>query len=52
MQKLYELIFTMVKEAYDWGWAGADKAYVAGFVKQGGITPEQYQEITGEAYIA
>lgn len=52
MQDLYKLIFTMVKEAYDWGWDGADKAYVAGFVKQGGITPEQYQDITGEAYVA
>lgn len=52
MQDLYKLIFTMVKEAYDWGWTGANKAYVASLVKQGGITPEQYQEITGEAYVA
>lgn len=47
-----DLLFTMVKEQYDWGWIEADKAYVASYVKQGGITPDQYQEITGEAYIA
>lgn len=52
MPDLSELFFTMVKEAYDWGWSGADNAYVASFVKPGGITPEQYQEITGEAYVA
>ena len=47
-----DLLFTMVKEQYYWGWTGADKAYVASCVKQGGITPDQYQEITGEAYVA
>ena len=49
---MLDLLFTMVKEQYDWGWSGADKAYVASFVKQGGITPDQYKEITGEAYVA
>lgn len=47
-----DLLFTMVKEQYDWGWIGADKSYVASYVKQGGITPDQYKEITGEAYVA
>lgn len=47
-----DLLFTMIKEQYDWGWSGADKSYVAGFVVQGGITPDQYKEITGEAYVA
>lgn len=42
----------MIKEQYDWGWSGADKSYVAGFVGQGGITPDQYKEITGEVYVA
>lgn len=52
MQDLHELMFTMIKEMYDWGWKGADKAYVASCVKQGGITQEEYKEITGEAYVA
>ena len=49
---MLDLLFTMIKEQYDWGWAGADKSYVASYVMQGGITPDQYQEITGEAYVA
>lgn len=52
MQDISALLFTMIKEQYDWGWAGADKAYVASCVRPGGITPEQYKEITGETYVA
>ncbi|OYR87324.1 XkdX family protein [Lactobacillus taiwanensis] len=47
-----DLFFTMIKEQFDWGWAGADKSYVAGYVKNGIITAEQYQEIVGESYVA
>lgn len=47
-----DLFFTMIKEQYDWCWAGADKSYVASYVVQGEITPDQYKEITGEAYVA
>ena len=47
-----DLFFTMIKEQFDCGWAGADKSYVAGYVKNGIITAEQYQEIVGESYVA
>ena len=46
-----DLFFTMIKEQFDWGWAGADKSYVAGYVKSGTITAEQYREIVGESYV-
>ena len=46
------LFFTMIKEQYDWKWSGANDAYVASFVKEGAITPDQYQKITGQAYVA
>lgn len=52
MQDLHKLMFTMIKEMYDWGWKGADKTFVASSVKQGALTPEQYKDITGEAYVA
>lgn len=47
-----DLFFTMIKEQFDWGWTGADKSYVASYVKSGIITAEQYQEIVGESYVA
>lgn len=42
--------FERVKMYYDKGWA--TKAQVARYVNFGKITPEQYEEITGDAYAA
>lgn len=44
------MIKTLIKEYFDWGWC--DATYVADNVKTGAITPEDYQEITGKAYVA
>lgn len=41
--------FDRVKMYYDYGWA--TKEQVAMYVEFGVITPEDYQVITGEAYI-
>lgn len=46
-----DLFFTMIKEQYDWSWPGANKSYVASYVKSGTITADQYQEIVGEGYV-
>jgi len=42
--------FTIVKRHYDAG--RYDVADVAVFVRAGKITPEQYEQITGEPYAA
>lgn len=40
--------FERIKTYYDKGWAS--KAQVRQYVAYGKITPEQYEEITGEIY--
>lgn len=41
-------MFDKVKKYYDLGFY--TKAQVAAFVRKGKLTPEQYEEITGEPY--
>jgi len=43
-------MFTIVKRYYDKGIYTADD--VAVFVRAGRLTPEQYEQITGETYAA
>lgn len=42
--------FERIKMYYDKGWA--TKAQVAKYVQYGKITPEEYELITGEVYVA
>lgn len=43
-------MFDKIKKFYDLG--VYTKVQVAAFVKKGVITPEQYEQITGEPYVA
>lgn len=44
----------MFKQQYEWGWFGDDKAtsnaVLQGYVRTNALTPEGYEEITGEDY--
>lgn len=42
----------MLKEQYEWGYPGIDKAYLSDCVQTKLLTLEQYKEITGEDYVA
>lgn len=44
------LLFESLKERYEKNWCRKDQ--LERFVQLGAITPEQYNVITGEAYIA
>lgn len=46
---MHSKIFDKVKKYYDKGWY--TKEMVADFVEKGKLTPEEYEEITGEEYV-
>lgn len=50
MTQLEQCFFNMYKMDYDFGWY--DKSQMKGLVVQGFLSPENYQKIVGEAYVA
>ena len=50
MTQLEQCFFNMYKMDYDFGWY--DKSQVRGLVVQGFLSPENYQKIVGEDYVA
>lgn len=50
MTQLEQCFFNMYKMDYDFGWY--DKSQMKGLVAQGFLSPENYQKIVGEAYVA
>ena len=50
MSQLEQCFFNMYKMDYDFGWY--DKSQMRGLVVQGFLSPENYQKIVGEAYVA
>ena len=50
MTQLEQCFFNMYKMDYDFGWY--DKDQMRGLVVQGFLSPENYQKIVGEAYVA
>lgn len=50
MTQLEQCFFNMYKMDYDFGWY--DKSQMRGLVVQGFLSPENYQKIVGEAYVA
>ena len=50
MTQLEQCFFNMYKMDYDFGWY--DKNQMKGLVAQGFLSPENYQKIVGEAYVA
>ncbi|WFD53159.1 XkdX family protein [Lactobacillus phage T280] len=50
MTQLEQYFFNMYKMDYDFGWY--DKSQMRGLVVQGFLSPENYQKIVGEAYVA
>ena len=50
MTQLEQCFFNMYKMDYDFGWY--DKSQMRGLVVQGFLSPEDYQKIVGEAYVA
>lgn len=50
MTQLEQCFFNMYKMDYDFGWY--DKSQMRGFVVQGFLSPENYQKIVGEDYVA
>ena len=50
MTQLEQCFFNMYKMDYDFGWY--DKSQMRGLVVQGFLSPENYQTIVGEAYVA
>ena len=50
MTQLEQCFFNMYKMDYDFGWY--DKDQMKGLVVQGFSSPENYQKIVGEAYVA
>ncbi len=46
-----ELIITMVKEQFDWGWI--DEDYIKkNYMQNGLLTPDDYKTVTGQDYVA
>ena len=50
MTQLEQCFFNMYKMDYDFGWY--DKSQMRDLVVQGFLSPENYQKIVGEAYVA
>lgn len=50
MTQLEQCFFNMYKMDYDFGWY--DKSQMRNLVVQGFLSPENYQKIVGEAYVA
>ena len=50
MTQLEQCFFNMYKMDYDFGWY--DKSQMRGLVVQGFLSPENYQKIVGEDYVA
>ena len=50
MMQLEQCFFNMYKMDYDFGWY--DKSQMRDLVVQGFLSPENYQKIVGEAYVA
>lgn len=50
MTQLEQCFFNMYKMDYDFGWY--DKSQMRGLVVQGYLSPENYQKIVGEDYVA
>ena len=50
MTQLEQCFFNMYKMDYDFGWY--DKDQMRDLVAQGFLSPENYQKIVGEAYVA
>ena len=50
MTQLEQCFFNMYKMDYDFGWYSKDQ--MRGLVVQGFLSPENYQKIVGEAYVA
>ena len=50
MTQLEQCFFNMYKMDYDFGWY--DKSQMRDLVAQGFLSPENYQKIVGEAYVA
>ena len=50
MTQLEQCFFNMYKMDYDFGWY--DKSQMKDLVVQGFLSPENYQKIVGEAYVA
>ena len=50
MTQLEQCFFNMYKMDYDFGWY--DKSQMRSLVVQGFLSPENYQKIVGEAYVA
>ena len=50
MTQLKQCFFNMYKMDYDFGWY--DKSQMRGLVVQGFLSPENYQKIVGEDYVA
>ena len=50
MTQLEQYFFNMYKMDYDFGWY--DKSQMRGLVVQGFLSPENYQKIVGEDYVA
>ena len=50
MTQLEQCFFNMYKMDYDLGWYSKDQ--MRGLVVQGFLSPENYQKIVGEAYVA
>ena len=50
MTQLEQCFFNMYKMDYDFGWY--DKDQMRGLVVQGFLSPENYQKIVGEDYVA
>ena len=50
MTQLEQCFFNMYKMDYDFGWY--DKSQMIGLVVQGFLSPENYQKIVGEDYVA
>lgn len=50
MTQLEQCFFNMYKMDYDFGWY--DKSQMRDLVVQGFLSPENYQKIVGETYVA
>ena len=50
MTQLEQCFFNVYKMDYDFGWY--DKSQMRDLVVQGFLSPENYQKIVGEAYVA
>ena len=50
MTQLEQCFFNIYKMDYDFGWY--DKSQMRGLVVQGFLSPENYQKIVGEDYVA